>query len=125
MLKIIKIEKNPRRKKTKKKRAVKCKHRGLTKTEKKSLRKKVRLLTKIEKKILARKNPPVKRRHETIIAGLVKVGKKYKRFYFTGKGFSRDRGDAKVYPGSLGKVEAQRILPMLPARIERLYVEKA
>jgi hypothetical protein len=141
-LKIIKCGKNPlRRGKSRKtisrniayeirkgkkpKQAVAIAMREAGKRRKKTGRKKKRMAV-----VRAKKNPPIRRRHETIIAALVRMNygskkrPKYKRYYYNGHSFTYDKGQAKVFPGDAGKIEANRILTMLPYQIEKLYVEK-
>jgi hypothetical protein len=116
------VKKNPKRKsrKGKIKRRVKRKRAVIHKRKAKR--------TKKRKVIRARKNPPrALKRHETIIVGFASWGhpRKAKRVYFTGKSFSRNKDDAKLFPGDAAKYEAHRILPMLPYAIKRIMVEKA
>jgi ribosome modulation factor len=78
--------------------------------------------------VRVRKNPSsklIKQRHQTMIVGIKRGAKKHNRLYFTGTGFSQSKDNAKVFAGDAGKVEARRILPMLPSSIYGIQVEKA
>lgn len=111
-LKIVTIVKNPKRKRKLKKKRVKI------------IRKRVKKVRKTPKKktrvICAKKNPPTRKRHETIIVGYTAKGK---RLYYTGNGFNKLRDVAQKFPGDRAKLEAKRILPWLPHQIYGIRVE--
>lgn len=115
-LRIIEIGKNPIKKRRKKKRARVIKRRVMKKVRRIKRKKIVRL----------RKNPPARKKHETMISGLIRTDrrKKFKTVYFTGTGFSRKKDDAKCFAGSAAKHEARRILPILPPQIYSISVER-
>jgi hypothetical protein len=125
MIEIVRISKNPKRKTKKKARGKKkAKVTLVIKNPKRS-----KSIHKPRVKIIpVKRNPthPMRKKYQTMIVGLVRgmSGQRYKRMYFTGKGFSNSAEDAKIYPGSVGKLEAKRILPMLPNRVARIYVER-
>lgn len=82
--------------------------------------------TKKRKVIRARKNPPTRKRYETLIVGYDHGrGKHVKRYWFTGESFTRNRDEAKIYPGDAAKHEARRIVNRLPPAIYAIRVEKA
>lgn len=68
---------------------------------------------------------PARKKHQTMIIGMVKMrDKKYKRAFYTGRGFSFKREDAKIFPGDGARMEAKKISNCLPPRVHTLYMEK-
>ncbi len=113
MLKII-TKKNPKRR-------TKIKTRSRRK-KKIACRKPKRI--KKRKVIRAKKNPPTWKRYETLIVGYDHGrGKHVKRYWYTGKSFSRNRDDAKIFAGDAAKMEARRIINSLPPAIYAIRVE--
>lgn len=83
---------------------------------------------KARRKILrAKKNPPVRKLHETIIVGYSHYHDwdkpNSKRYYFNGEGFTRKRSEAKIFSGDGAKLEAKRMLQYLPQGIYAIRVE--
>jgi hypothetical protein len=79
---------------------------------------------KLKRKLIRTKKNPEKRK-STIIIGYARKGKRAKRYYFTGTGFSSNYYDTKIFPGEGAKLEAKRILHRLPQAIYSIRVEKA
>jgi hypothetical protein len=80
---------------------------------------------KRKSRIIRAKKNPARRKIEMIIIGLQQLRpRRFKIVYYTGHGFTTLRQGAKKYPGSYAKMEAKRILPMLPPSIIQISTER-
>jgi hypothetical protein len=136
MIEIVRITKNPKRKKRPnkifgKKRPNKIfgkkKRTKVTLIVKNPKRKTLKTLSRV--KIIPVKRNPVRKTYQTMIVGYAVERsefygrRKTKRYYFTGNGFSKKKDDAKIFQGDGAKMEAKRIQPLLPMKILKITVE--
>lgn len=64
--------------------------------------------------------------HRYLISAIGIIDRRQRTMYFTGQGFSDQRGKAKIFTSEAAvKSEAKRIQPLLPRDIDRIWTELA